>query len=127
MKAIDDELGIGAMVFDSFGVGAAHVAAGPGDIEPLLLAEFGVEKLVDGRSPFTETDPYDNRAIEVINNGRELAALTVGDFVNAKSDKAAYLMAFAYAGDDAMQDIRQRGCRHFQDLGRCFLGHNLAE
>src|SRR5271170_167443 len=106
MKAIDDEFGIGAMMLDGLGIGPAHIAAGPGDVQSLVFTEFGVEELVDGLTAFAEPHPHDNRAIEVIDNGRELAALTVGDLVNAKCDKTAYLMASAYAGNDAVQDIR---------------------
>ena len=95
----------GGTIFHDLEDAIDALADSVGDVKPLVLAELGVEKLIDCLTAFAKTDPHDNGAVEVVNNGRELAALTVGDLVNAKCDKTAYLMAFSYAGDDAVQDI----------------------
>ena len=49
MEAVEDESGVGAVVFDGLDIGAAHIATGPTDAAALVFGEVMGEELVDGR------------------------------------------------------------------------------
>ncbi len=89
MEAVDDQRDIGAVVRDRLDVGAAHVATGPDNARFLPPAQTLVEEAIDGVAALAWADPQDPRAVEVVDEGGELAALAVGDLVDPERGQAA--------------------------------------
>jgi len=75
MEAVDDERGIGTVMLDCPSIGTAHIATGPPDACFLPLAQAFVEEAIDGLAALSRADPQDTSAIQVIDEGGELAAL----------------------------------------------------
>lgn len=127
MEAVDDKRGIGTVVLDRLGVGATHVATGPQNARFLPLAQAFVEEAINGLAALSPAYPKDMRTIKVINEGGKLATLAEGDLINAEGDQTTDFMPFAHTCNDPVQQVRQRRGWHFQDLGSCFLSHDLAQ
>ena len=100
MEAVDDERGVGAVMFNGPGIGATHVTTGPQDACFLPLAQVFVEEAVNGLTAFSQAHPQDTRAIQIIDECGEFAALQEGNLVDAESDQATDFMAVAHPRDD---------------------------
>src|SRR3990172_4682863 len=127
MEKVDDERGIGAVMLDRLGIGAAHIATGPLDPLPLGIAEVLVKEQVDSGAAFALTNPDDLRPVQIIDDGGELAALQVGNLIDAQRDQPPDLVTEPGPGDDAMKNVGHSRRRHLQDRGRSLLGHDLAQ
>ncbi len=127
MEAVDDERGIGAVMLDRPGIGAAHVATGPQDASLLPLAQTFVEEAVNCLTALTQAHPQDTRTIQVVNKGGKLAALAEGYLVGTEGDQATDFMPITNTRNDPVQQIGQCRGWHFQDLGSGLLGHDLAQ
>ena len=127
MEMIDDESGVRAMMLDGLGVGAAHVATGPADLAPLVLAQGFGEEPVDCFAPLSGADPDHASALEIVDNRGEFAPLAVGDLVGPKAPQAPDGMPVPRTGNDPMQQVRDRRAGHVQDLGGGLLRHAATE
>lgn len=127
VEAIDNQFGVGAMVPDGFGVGAAHVATGPLDAPLLPRAQTLAEEPIDRLAALAPADPQHLGTVQVIDQCGEFAALTERDFIHAERVHAPDLMAIADPVDNPVQQIRERRGGHLQDLGSSLLGHYLAQ
>ena len=127
VEVVDDEGGVRAVVLDRLGVGAAHVATGPADLAPLVLAQGFGEEPVDGFAPLSGTDPDHASSLQIIDNRGEFAPLAVGDLVGPEAAQSPDGMSVAGAGNDSMQQVRDRRAGHVQDLGGGLLRHAATE
>ena len=127
MEAVDDQRDIGAVVRDRPDIGGAHVATGPGNARFLPRAQTVVEEAIDGVATLARADPQDTRAVQVVDEGGELAALAVGDLVDPEGDQAADGVPVTHPRNDPVQQVGQGRGRQQQDLGRGLLGHDLAQ
>jgi len=126
MEAIQDELSIGAMIFDGIDEGFAHVAASPGHLFFLVVAERLFEEPVDGLAGLALTDPKNPRAVKVVNDSDVLVPLAVGDLIDADGFEPSNTVAIAYARDRAMKDVGERRRRHAEQLRGSPLCHQLG-
>ena len=127
VEAVDDQRGVGTVMLDRLGVGAAHIATGPQNARFLPLAQALIEEPVNALSALALADPQDPGAVQIIDQGGELAALAEGDLVDAQGGYTADFMAVSYPVDDPVQQVRECRGRHTQDLGGGLLGHDLAQ
>jgi len=127
METVDDERGIGAVMLDRPGIGAAHVATGPQDASLLPLAQTFVEEAVNCLAALTQAHPQDTRTIQVVNKSGKLAALAEGDLVGTEGDQATDFMPITNTRNDPVQQVGQCRGWYFQDLGGGLLGHDLAQ
>ena len=127
VEAVDDQRGVGTVMLDRLGVGAAHIATGPQNARFLPLAQALIEEPVNALSALALSDPQDPGAVQIIDQGGELAALAEGDLVDAQGGYTADFMAVSYPVDDPVQQVRECRGRHTQDLGGGLLGHDLAQ
>ena len=126
MEAIQDELCIGAMFFNGIDEGFAHVAASPGKLFFLVVAERLFEEPVDGLTGLALTDPKNPRAVKVVNDSDVLVPFAVGDLIDADGFEPSNSVAIAYARDRAMEDVGKRGRRHTEQLRCRPLCHQLG-
>ena len=126
MEAIQDELSVGAMFFDGIDEGFAHVAASPGQLFFLVIAERLFEEPVDGLAGLALTDPKNPRAVKVVNNSDVLVPFAVGDLIDADGFEPSNSVAVAYARDRAMKDVGKGGRRHAEQLRGSPLCHQLG-
>ena len=127
VETVEDESGIRAVVFDGLDIGAAHIATGPTDAAALVFGEVLGEERVDGLAAFTGANPEDPGAVQIINDGGELAALGIGDFIDSDSDQTTDFVTGAGAGDDAVKQVGEGGLGHVEQEGGGLLSHHLAE
>ena len=127
MEAVNDECGVGAVMLDRLGVGAAHVATGPQNACLLPLAQTFVEKAINGLTALSHAYPQDTRTIQVINQGSKLTALAEGNLIDAEGNQPTYSMPIADTRYDAVQQVGERRGGHLQDLGGGLLCHDLAQ
>ncbi len=83
METVDDKRGIGTVILDCLGIGQTHVTTGPLDTFLLPLAQPLVEEPVNGLAALAQAYPQDTRAVQIIDDGGELTALTERDLVGA--------------------------------------------
>ena len=106
METVDDEGGVGAMVSDRFGIGAAHIATGPSDPLDLGRAQLLVKEPVDGGAAFSLANPDNARSVQIVDNGGEFAAFQIRDLIDAQCDQSPNPVTGPCASDDAMKDVR---------------------
>lgn len=126
VKVVQDQGSIGAVRFNRANVSLAHIAASPFNLLFLGVTEGFIEELVNGLTALSLTDPYNTGSIQVIDDSGILLAAAVGDFINAHGFKIPNPMPLSQPSNAAVQLIREGGCRHLQQPGSEFLGHELA-
>src|SRR5262249_40731994 len=124
VEAINDQLCLGTVVLDGFGVGATHITTCPLNTLSLVLTQLGVEKQVDRFTALSLPNPDDAGAIEVVYDRRKLSSFAVRNLVHSERDQAADLVTRANPCDHPVQDIRQGRTWHFENVGRCLLSHD---
>ncbi len=90
-------------------------------------AQTLVEEAIDGVAALARADPQDLRAVQVIDEGGELATLAEGDLVDPERGQAPDGVPAAHPRDDPMQQVGQGRGRQPQDLSRGLLGHDLTQ
>jgi len=82
MEAIENQRGVGAMIFNGRNIRLTHVTAGIFDLLFLIIAEHFVEKKVDGGQAFAISNPDNTCFVKIVYNGRIFMTLAIGDFIN---------------------------------------------
>jgi len=126
VKTVQYEFGIRAVVFDSPDEGFTHVAAGPLDLLPLVVAEHLVEELVDGVALLALSDPEHAGTFEVVDNGDVFVPLVVGDLIHADGLESPDPVSISYASNGPMEYVGKRRAGNAEELSSCFLGHQLG-
>jgi hypothetical protein len=105
VESVDDQRDVRAVGFDPLNVGSTHVAAGPFDSALLTFGKFLQKEFINRFPALALADPDDAGAIKIIDNRRELSALQVRDFIDAKRDDSTDFMIGSHASDDSVQLI----------------------
>jgi hypothetical protein len=127
VEAVQNERGIRAVMLDGVDISTAHITAGPANAASLVNGEVIVEEAVDGFTSLAGTDPDDAGAIQIVDDGGELATLGERDFVDADSDQSADFVTGAGAGNDAVEQIGEGGFGHAQHEGGGALSCQAAQ
>ena len=127
MEAVDNQRGIGTVMFDGLGIGLAHVATGPLNALLLPLAQALVEEQVNRLAALSPADPQDMSTVQIIDDGGVFTALAERDLINTEGFHAPDFMAISGAVDNPVQEVGERRGGHLQDLGGGLLGHDLAQ
>ena len=108
VETVDDERGVGAVMLDRLGIGAAHVATGPLNALLLPLAQALVEEQVNRLAALSPADPQDMSTVQIIDDGGVFTALAERDLINTEGFHAPDLMAISHAVDNPMQEVGER-------------------
>ena len=126
VKSVQYELGVRAVVFDGTDECCTHVAAGPLDLLPLVIAEYLVEEFVDGFALLALSDPEHAGAFEVVDNGDVFVPLVVGDLINADGLESPDPVSISNTRDGPMKDIGESRAGNVKEFSSCFLSHQLG-
>src|SRR5580692_10333477 len=105
MEAVDDESGVETVVFDRFGIGTAHIATGPSNALDLGQTQLLFKEPVNGGAAFALAHPEDPRAVQVVHNSGESAALQIRNLIDAHGDEPPNPVTSPCPGDDPMKEV----------------------
>jgi hypothetical protein len=123
MESIQNQFRVRTVILYGTYIGLAHIARCPFDLALLVVTEHFIEELINSFALFAFANPNNTRSVKVIDDSGIFMPFTVGDLINANRFKTPNPVPVTYAGNSAMEMIRESRFWDVQYLCGSFLSH----